>query len=217
VDAGYGNDSKLRAGITELGKRYVVASAADAGMEAGQAAEPAPKKGQRDAPDTVSVKDPRPRTAGESLAHHPMAEGSNEWLSSRFARVRVHVASGHERPSEPTKEWGLIEWPEGEKEPTKYWLSTLPSNIAFRDLVDAASCAGASSATIKSSSKRSGSGIMKDADGAASIITPRCASQPMVPGLERETIPPSGPRPAKRFSQFAVSRTLSTRGSPVAP
>jgi len=32
----------------------------------------------------------------------------------------------------------LIEWPEGEKEPTKYWLSTLPGSIAFRDLVDAA-------------------------------------------------------------------------------
>jgi hypothetical protein len=52
--------------------------------------------------------------------------------------LRVHVASGHEQAGKPTKEWLLIEWPEGEKEPTKYWLSTLPSNIAFRDLVDAA-------------------------------------------------------------------------------
>jgi hypothetical protein len=32
----------------------------------------------------------------------------------------------------------LIEWPNGEDEPTKYWLSTLPKNIPFRDLVDAA-------------------------------------------------------------------------------
>ena len=65
-------------------------------------------------------------------------EGSNEWLSSRFARMRVHVASSHERAGKPTKEWLLIEWPEGEKEPTKYWLSTLPGSTAFRDLVDAA-------------------------------------------------------------------------------
>ena len=65
-------------------------------------------------------------------------EGTNERLSSRFARVRVHVASSHERPIEPAKEWLLIEWPEGEDEPTKYWLSTLPRNILFRDLVDAA-------------------------------------------------------------------------------
>jgi hypothetical protein len=32
----------------------------------------------------------------------------------------------------------LIEWPEGEKEPTKYWLSTLPRNISFARLVDLA-------------------------------------------------------------------------------
>ena len=31
-----------------------------------------------------------------------------------------------------------MEWPKGEDEPTKYWLSTLPKNITFRDLVDAA-------------------------------------------------------------------------------
>ena len=36
------------------------------------------------------------------------------------------------------EEWLLIEWAKGESEPTKYWLSTLPQDIAFRDLVDAA-------------------------------------------------------------------------------
>jgi SRSO17 transposase len=30
----------------------------------------------------------------------------------------------------------LIEWPEGEAEPTKYWLSTLAANISFCELVD---------------------------------------------------------------------------------
>ena len=52
--------------------------------------------------------------------------------------MRVHVASSHQQPGKPAKEWLLIEWPEGEKEPTKYWLSTLPKTITFRDLVDAA-------------------------------------------------------------------------------
>jgi SRSO17 transposase len=31
---------------------------------------------------------------------------------------------------------GNISSPEGEKEPTKYWLSTLPEGITFRRLVD---------------------------------------------------------------------------------
>jgi hypothetical protein len=38
----------------------------------------------------------------------------------------------------PAKEWLLIESPEGEDAPTKYWLSTLPKNIPFHELVDAA-------------------------------------------------------------------------------
>jgi hypothetical protein len=32
------------------------------------------------------------------------------------------------------EEWLLVEWPEGEAGPTKYWLSTLPENISFRRL-----------------------------------------------------------------------------------
>ena len=36
------------------------------------------------------------------------------------------------------EEWLLIEWPDGEKEPIKYWLSTLPKDVAFRQLVDIA-------------------------------------------------------------------------------
>jgi hypothetical protein len=38
------------------------------------------------------------------------------------------------------------------------------------------SCAGALSGTIRNSSRRSGSVTMRDADSAASTITPRCAS-----------------------------------------
>ena len=41
-------------------------------------------------------------------------------------------------PESLSPEWLLIEWPEGEAEPTKYWLSTLPEDISFRRLVDLA-------------------------------------------------------------------------------
>jgi SRSO17 transposase len=52
--------------------------------------------------------------------------------------VRVHVGHRHLVPELLLEEWLLIEWPEGEAEPTKYWLSTLPENISFRRLVDRA-------------------------------------------------------------------------------
>jgi SRSO17 transposase len=58
-------------------------------------------------------------------------------LPSRFARVRVRVTHRDYWLTEPrAEEWLLIEWPEGENEPTKYWLSTLPDDITFRGLVD---------------------------------------------------------------------------------
>ena len=35
-----------------------------------------------------------------------------------------------------SEEWLLIEWPKGEKEPTKYWFSTLPEDVSFHRLVE---------------------------------------------------------------------------------
>jgi SRSO17 transposase len=66
-------------------------------------------------------------------------EATAEKLSSRFARVRIRVAHRDywllkSRP----EEWLLIEWPDSEKEPIKYWLSTLPEDVAFRQFVDIA-------------------------------------------------------------------------------
>ena len=52
-------------------------------------------------------------------------------------RVRVAHRDYTLTESRP-EEWLLIEWPEGEKKPTKYWLSTLPKDITFRKLVDIA-------------------------------------------------------------------------------
>ena len=73
------------------------------------------------------------------LAHDHMAGRQGEKLSSRFARVCVRVAHRHYwlADSRP-KEWLLIEWPDGENEPIKYWLSTLPEDVAFRQRVDIA-------------------------------------------------------------------------------
>ena len=63
-------------------------------------------------------------------------EGTAGPLASRFAAVRVRPAHDDFRLSEPrAEEWLLAEWPEGEKEPTKYWLSTLPATAGIEELV----------------------------------------------------------------------------------
>jgi SRSO17 transposase len=63
-------------------------------------------------------------------------EGAERKLRSRFASVRVRPAHRDYEQTEPrTEEWLLIEWPRSEAEPTKYWISTLPSNTALKALV----------------------------------------------------------------------------------
>ncbi len=54
-------------------------------------------------------------------------EGSNQTLSSRFAAVRIRpVSRDHQLAAPHPLEWLVVECPEGEAEPIKYWLSTLP-------------------------------------------------------------------------------------------
>ena len=90
-------------------------------------------------PDTSRFRSKSLRLASPSAP----GAGSNgarvEPLASRFARLRIRVAHRDDQRADPRpQEWLLIEWPKGEAEPTKYWLSTLPNDIAFDRLVDLA-------------------------------------------------------------------------------
>ena len=78
-------------------------------------------------------------------------EGSHAVLSSRFAALRVRAAHRDEkRKSLREQEWLLIEWPRGEAEPTKYWLSTLPASTPLIELVQSSPrCAGALRGTTR--------------------------------------------------------------------
>lgn len=147
LDAGYGNNSDLRADITELGLTYVAGIQSNTTVWAVGKGPLAPKRWSgRGRPPTrlrrdskhrpVSVKNLSlglPKRAWRTIEWR---EGSAEALSSRFARVRVRAARRDERRHEVRpEEWLLIEWPKGEKEPTKYFLSTLPADISFHRLV----------------------------------------------------------------------------------
>ena len=218
VDAGYGHDSKLRVGITELGRTYVAGIQPQTlvrkpGVRPGIP----PKKGRRDAPHTTSVKDLALGLSAKAWRTIKWREGTNEWLSSRFARVRVHVASSHERPKKPTKEWLLIEWPEGEDAPTKYWLSTLPKNITFRDLVDAAKLRWRVERDYQELKQEVGLGHYEGRGwrGFHHHATLCIAAYGFLIS-ERETIPPSRPRSAPLFPQLAIPDSYRPRGSSLA-
>jgi SRSO17 transposase len=148
MDAGYGVNSDFRAAIGELGLRYAAGVLSTTSVWP-PGAEPLPPK-----PSTPGLGRPTKRLRRDAF-HQPLAvkalafslpakawrsiawrEGANAKLSSRFARLRVRPAHlDYERCTPWPEEWLLIEWPKGEKEPTKYWLSTLPATIGFASMV----------------------------------------------------------------------------------
>src|SRR5262245_39937871 len=63
-------------------------------------------------------------------------EGSKGKLTSRFAAWRVRPAHRLSAGQEPLAAcWLLVEWPDGEAEPSKYFFSNLPAGASLRRLV----------------------------------------------------------------------------------
>ena len=217
IDAGYGNASQLRAGITELGKLYV------AGIQSQTlVSKPSPrrgraaKKGRRDASNAISVKGLAVGLRAKAWHTIEWREGTNERLSSRFARVRIHVGASNE-PDKSAEEWLLIEWPEDENEPTKYWLSTLPRNISFCDLVDSAKLRWRIERDYQELKQEVGLGHFEGRGwrGFHHHATLCIATYGFLVS-ERETIPPSGSHSVGLFPQLTVSDGYRPRGSSVA-
>lgn len=126
ADAGFGAEERFRAGITALGLRYVV------GIKSTNAVWAHIDAGNGEASMRMSVERLALALGDEEWRTLQWREGTNEKLEGRFARVRVRVAS------DAPEEWLLVEWPEDEKKPTKFWLSTLRVSISFAHLVSRA-------------------------------------------------------------------------------
>lgn len=150
MDAGYGNDTALREGVTALGLTYVagVQSSLTVWPPGVEPLPPKPWSGKgrppkllRRAPghEPISVKALAEGLAPEAWRSVTWREGTNAPLASRFAAVRVHAAHrDEERAERRPEEWLLIEWPEDEEKPTKSWLSTLPETMSLDALVETA-------------------------------------------------------------------------------
>jgi SRSO17 transposase len=148
MDAGYGVNTALRDGVTALGLSYVAGIQPQTSVwKQGEGPlPPKPFRGNGRPPKLMRRDDEhQPVSARElALSLPPNAwetiawrEGACETLSSRFARLRVRAAHRDYNLTAPRpEEWLLIEWPEEEAEPAKYWLSTLPQGIDFSSLVD---------------------------------------------------------------------------------
>jgi SRSO17 transposase len=229
MDAGYGCNTDLRTGVSALGLRYVAGILPNTSVWA-SGTEPLPPKkwsGQGRPPklirrdekhQPVSVKELALGLPKRTWRTIKWREGTSDVLSSRFARVRVRAAHRDYNLTESRpEEWLLIEWPKGEDAPTKYWLSTLARDISFRDLVDITKLRWRIERDYQELKQEVGLGHFEGRGwrGFHHHATLCIAAYGFLIS-ERETIPPSGPGPARHFPQSAVPQGCRPRGSATA-
>ena len=229
MDAGYGVDTDLRMNITTLGLNYVAGIQSHTTVWAPGTGPRPPKKwsGRGRPPKLMRRDDKHHPTSVKELALGLPArawrkitwrEGTAERLSSRFARLRVRVAHrDYWRTDTRPEEWLLIEWPDGEKEPIKYWLSTLPGNNALRQLVDIAKMRWRIERDYQELKQEVGLGHFEGRGwrGFHHHATLCIAAYGFLIS-ERETIPPSRARLTTLFPQFAPREDYQPRGCAVA-
>jgi SRSO17 transposase len=222
MDPAYGNDARLRTGVTALDLSYVAGIQSNGlvwppGTGPRRRGKPLNNTGRRDEPDLTSVKKLALGLPEQDWHTIRWREGSADWLSSRFARVRVRAAHGYLLPELLAPEWLLIEWPQDEATPTQYWLSTLPADIGFRALVDLAKLRWRIERDYQDLKQEVGLGHFEGRGwrGFHHHATLCIAAYGFLIS-EQETIPPSGPRSASLFQKPALPEGYRPRGSPLA-
>ncbi len=147
ADAAYGINTEFRDGLTDLELQYVVGVQSTMTVwEPGKQPLPAKPRGRMGRPpcllrrsnqhQPLSVKQLAMSLPSAAFKEITWREAGERKLRSRFAAVRVRAAHRDYEKAEPHgEEWLLIEWPRGEAEPTKYWMSTLPPTTKLKALI----------------------------------------------------------------------------------
>ena len=147
ADAGYGSTTEFREAITARGLSYAVGIMKETTVWPQGSGPLAPvHRSGKGRPATLLRRsaDHRPVSVLQAARELPDSswkilrwrEGTRGAMQSRFALTRVRAAHRDYGRSTPRAEqWLVIEWPRGENEPTKYWLSTAPQSASAEDLI----------------------------------------------------------------------------------
>jgi SRSO17 transposase len=226
ADAGYGNDTDFRDGITEIGLAYAV------GIQSSTSPWPpgvqlCPQNHGADAvahrpssAATARISRSRPGNWRSSFSRRPGGGGPGAKAPTP-GLPRVLPRCGFARPiaiinvrRRATEEWCLIEWPPDEPEPTKYFLSPLPANISRRALVNTTKLRWRIERDYQDLKQELGLGHYEGRGwrGFYHHATLCIAAYGFLVS-EREAIPPSGPRHTLLVEEPRVPGGYRPRGS----
>jgi SRSO17 transposase len=131
-------------------------------------------------------------------------------LACERAAYGCELPAGCTRP----EEWLVIEWPDGENEPAKYWFSTLDAGISFEMLVDTIKLRWRTERDYQELKQELGLGHYEGRGwrGFHHHATLCIAAYGFLIS-ERETIPPSGASTPACFKKPAIPDGYRPRGS----
>jgi SRSO17 transposase len=150
-DGAYGDISELRAELTEREIAYVLDVKGVTSAYAHSVTPETPEWSGRGRPpvaryraDPASLRELALEAGQQAAVAITWREGTRGAMQARFLALRVRPANirlrnaAHAAGGELEVCWLVCEWPAGEAEPTKYWLSNLPADTPLRELVSLA-------------------------------------------------------------------------------
>jgi SRSO17 transposase len=152
ADAGYGDTTAFRQGLTDRGLDYVVAVKPTTSAHPGDAVPEQPAYSGRGRPPVPRYpEDPSNLRAlvlaagRRALRRVTWRQGTRKTTGNPTAKMRSRFVALRVRPANrdiPRADdgslaecWLLAEWPPGKDEPTDYWLSTLDADTPIKTLV----------------------------------------------------------------------------------
>jgi SRSO17 transposase len=123
ADSGFGDNQEFRSGVRSLGLDYAV------GIHAPTKVVVLDRRGHRSAP--LSARQVAEQLGPAAFKKLTWREGTKKKLQARFAFRRVLV------PQDPDQEpqWLVMEWSDGERAPSKFYLSTVPARTQKKALI----------------------------------------------------------------------------------